>query len=116
MEEAGSSKIKNLSSAALDLVAARFKLLAEPARLCLLNALMTAESNVNELVETTRLSQANVSKHLALLAEAGFVKRRKEGLYSFYSIADPSVFQLCNLVCTSLADKLGRDLAEFGEE
>lgn len=101
---------KALSPAALTMVAARFKLLGEPARLALLNALMTSEQNVNELVENTGLSQANVSKHLSQLADAGYVTRRKDGLYTVYSIADDSVFQLCDLMCSSIAKKLGQDL------
>lgn len=101
---------KAMTPAALALVAARFKLLGEPARLALLNALMTSEQNVNELVESTGLSQANVSKHLSQLAEAGYVSRRKDGLYTIYSIADESVFKLCDLMCSSIAAKLGQDL------
>ncbi|MBZ0137610.1 MAG: metalloregulator ArsR/SmtB family transcription factor [Planctomycetes bacterium] len=103
-------KKKQMSTEALGLVAARFKLLGEPARLALLNALMQQEMNVNELVEATGLSQANVSKHLSQLADAGFVQRRKDGLYTVYSIADSSVFQLCDLMCSSIARKLGDDL------
>lgn len=101
---------KPMGAAALGLVAARFKLLGEPARLALLNALMLKELNVNELVETTGLSQANVSKHLGQLVDAGYVQRRKEGLYTVYSIADDSVFQLCDLMCGAIAKKLGQDL------
>ncbi|MCZ7607240.1 MAG: metalloregulator ArsR/SmtB family transcription factor [Planctomycetota bacterium] len=101
---------KPLSPAALGLVAARFKLLGEPARLALLNSLMSREQNVNELVESTSLSQANVSKHLSQLADAGYVNRRKDGLFTVYSISDDSVFQLCDLMCSSIAKKLGQDL------
>lgn len=101
---------KPLAPAALGLVAARFKLLGEPARLALLNSLMSREQNVNELVDSTGLSQANVSKHLAQLADAGYVNRRKDGLFTVYSIADDSVFQLCDLMCSSIARKLGQDL------
>ncbi|MCB9893165.1 MAG: winged helix-turn-helix transcriptional regulator [Planctomycetes bacterium] len=101
---------KPMSAAALGLVAARFKLLGEPARLSLLNALMVKEMNVNDLVEATGLSQANVSKHLGQLADAGYVHRRKEGLFTIYSIADDSVFQLCDLMCGAIARKLGQDL------
>jgi DNA-binding transcriptional ArsR family regulator len=92
------------------LVAARFKLLGEPARLALLNVLMESEKNVNELVAATGLSQANVSKHLGQLADAGYVKRRKHGLFTIYEIADESIFKLCDLMCGAIAAKLGRDL------
>ena len=86
----------------LALVAERFKVLAEPARLQLLQALMSGERTVGELTESTGLSQANVSKHLQLLLAHGLVARRKQGLFAYYSLADESVFQLCELVCTRL--------------
>jgi DNA-binding transcriptional ArsR family regulator len=104
------NEFKPLSTAALALVAARFKLLGEPARLALLNALMAREMNVNELVQATGLGQANVSKQLGQLADAGYIQRRKDGLFTVYSIADDSVFQLCDLMCGAIAKKLGQDL------
>jgi DNA-binding transcriptional ArsR family regulator len=54
-------------------------------------------------MEATGLGQANVSKHLQMLASLGFVGRRKEGLYAFYRLADEDVFQLCDLMCGRLA-------------
>lgn len=86
----------------LTLVAERFKVLAEPARLQLLQALMAGERTVGELTEATGLTQANVSKHLQLLLAHELVARRKEGLFAYYGLADESVFKLCELVCTRL--------------
>ena len=60
------------------------------------------ELSVSEIVEATRLGQANVSKHLQLLHAQGFVSRRKDGLYAYYSLADQSVFQLCEMMCDRL--------------
>ena len=84
------------------LVAERFKALAEPARLQILNCLRGGELTVTELVEETEFGQANVSKHLQLLHTLGFVSRRKEGLYVYYALADKSVFQLCDVMCGRL--------------
>lgn len=86
----------------LVVVAERFKALAEPARLQILNALRSGEMTVGELVEETELGQANVSKHLQLLHGLGFVSRRKDGLYVYYALADRSVFQLCDIMCGRL--------------
>lgn len=86
----------------LALVAERFKALAEPARLELLNALRRGERTVGELVEATTLGQANVSKHLQLLHGLGFVSRRKEGLFVYYALADRTVFELCDIMCGRL--------------
>ena len=91
-----------LTPEVLVLVAERFKALAEPARLQILNCLRGGEMTVTELVEETELGQANVSKHLQLLHTLGFVNRRKEGLYVYYALADKSVFQLCDVMCGRL--------------
>ena len=86
----------------LVLIAERFKALAEPARLHILNCLRGGELTVTELVEETEFGQANVSKHLQLLHTLGFVSRRKEGLFVYYALADKSVFQLCDVMCGRL--------------
>jgi ArsR family transcriptional regulator len=95
-------KVRPLSEEALALIARRFSLLAEPMRLRLLHALFEGEKSVNTLAEVTGGTQANVSRHLQTLTDGGLLSRRKEGLQVFYAIADPSIFQLCELVCGSL--------------
>ena len=89
----------------LTLIAERFKVLAEPARLEILNTIRRRELSVSEIVEGTGLGQANVSKHLQLLHAHGFVARRKEGLYAYYSLADERVFQLCEMMCDRLSSQ-----------
>jgi ArsR family transcriptional regulator len=88
------------------MVAGRFKVLAEPARLEILSCLRDGETTVGELVESTGLGQANVSKHLQLLHANGFVDRRKEGLFVYYSLADATVFQLCDMMCSRIEAEL----------
>lgn len=90
---------KPLTPDTLRLVAQRFKVLAEPARLEVLNALRGGPLNVSDLIEETGLNQANLSKHLQLLHASGFVTRRREGLFVIYQLADASVFQLCDIMC-----------------
>ena len=96
------TKHVTLSAGALELVARRFAVLAEPMRLRLIQALLGGEKNVTELVEATGGSQANVSRHLQTLTGAHILSRRKEGLQVFYKIADPTIPRLCELVCGSL--------------
>ena len=92
-----------LPKAFIERVSRRFKLLSEPVRLELLNLLqLHGEMNVQDLVEGTGQSQANVSKHLLLMARTGILHRRKEGLNVYYSIKDPTIQSLCLLVCTQL--------------
>jgi len=88
-----------------ELIAARFQLLAEPARLRILHMLTEGEKNVGEIIRQTGLEQANASKHLALLLREGIVGRRKSGLFVYYFITDPTVFRLCDVVCKGLEKK-----------
>ena len=87
----------------LDLMADKFRMLADPTRLAILRVLMQAERNVAQVVAETGRSQANVSKHLKLLAESGLLCRRKQGLQVFYRLDDPLVEKLCKLVCETIA-------------
>ncbi len=84
------------------MIAEHFKALSEPARLQILNCLRPGEMTVTELVDETGFGQANVSKHLQLLHNLGFVRRRKEGLFVFYGLADNGVFRLCDVMCGRL--------------
>jgi DNA-binding transcriptional ArsR family regulator len=95
-----------LNDEALELVAARFRVLAEPMRLKLLNALGDSEKNVTELVVATRSGQANVSKHLGILLKEGLVARRKVGLSTYYRVTDERTFELWETVCSSLGEHL----------
>lgn len=95
-----------LSDDALQLVARRFAVLAEPMRLRILNALCDGERNVTSLVEATEATQTNVSRHLQVLATNGLVARRREGVQVYYRVKDPSLFELCELVCGSLEKHL----------
>lgn len=87
-------------------VAERFKALAEPTRLTLLQCLRSGEASVSVLVEQTGLTQANVSKHLRLLLRLGFVTRRKDGLHAYYALADKDIFRLCDLMCGRMEREL----------
>lgn len=89
----------------IDAVARRFRLLGEPVRLRLLNVLAEAdEMTVGDLVDATGQRQANVSKHLGLMADEGLLARRREGVYVYYSISDPTLSALCLLVSTQLKE------------
>lgn len=90
----------------LALVAGRFRALAEPARLSILHALEGGERTVTDLVERTGLLQGNLSKHLQQLYAAGFVSRRRHGLFVYYALADERVLALCALMCDRLEDDL----------
>jgi ArsR family transcriptional regulator len=89
----------------LDKVAEKFRMLGDPTRLSILRVLIAGEKNVGTVVTETGQSQANVSKHLKMLAEAGMVGRRKEGLQVFYRVSDPLIERLCSLVCGAILEE-----------
>jgi len=95
-----------LSVEAVELVAARFRTLGEPVRIHVLQVLRSGERNVTELVAAVGSTQPNVSKHLRILQSAGLVARRQDGNNVYYSIADPTVFDLCDVVCGSIGARL----------
>lgn len=86
----------------VELIAERFRVLGEPARIALLDALREGPASVVRLQQATGSSQQNVSKHLGVLLNAGLVRREKKGNFSVYEIADPEVFDLCEQVCGGL--------------
>ena len=106
---------KEISVEALNLVAARFKVLAEALRLRILNTLQSGERSVSEITKAVGSTQPNVSKHLRILQDAGLIGRRQEGATVYYSIADDTVFQLCDLVCSSLLDRLETQAGAFAK-
>jgi DNA-binding transcriptional ArsR family regulator len=102
-----------MSGAMTELVAQRFRLLGEPMRLRILQALEGGEQPVSAIVGALESSQPNISKHLQVLLQGGLIRRRREGLNIFYSIADPMVFRLCELVCSSAAQQTRARLLEL---
>ena len=87
-------------------IAERFRVLGEPMRIRLLEAMLEGEKSVTELQELTGASQQNVSQHLGVLLRARIVGRRKEGNFSRYSIADPIVWALCEQVSSGLREEI----------
>jgi DNA-binding transcriptional ArsR family regulator len=94
-------------------VAEYFSLLSEPTRLRLLHLLRDEEKCVQELVEATQTSQANVSKHLKVMWQAGILSRRSEGTSAYYRVEDEMIFELCNQVCDRLANRLEQQARNF---
>lgn len=94
-------------------VADYFSVLGEPMRLRILNLLRDGEKCVQDLVEATETSQANVSKHLKVMLQAGILTRRSQGTLAYYSVADELIFELCNLVCDRIATRIEQQAQHF---
>ncbi len=104
--------LARLSPEALQLVAEFFKVLSEASRLQIVCTLRQGSKNVSQIIEATGLGQANVSKHLKILAQAGIVTREQQGVCVFYRIVNPFVFDLCELVCNSLSLQIQQQAAQ----
>jgi len=107
--------IEHISDRALDRIAAYFRALSDSNRLRILRAIMARERNVGELVEMLGGSQANVSKHVGVLVDAGILAREQRGTYSFLRVADPQIHDMCEAVCGSVGRSLDRDLGVRAE-
>lgn len=90
----------------VDLIAGRFRVLADPMRIKILDRLRDGGATVKELTEATGSSQQNVSKHLGVLHGAGMVTRERQGNFVRYVCADPGVYELCEQVCGGLRRQL----------
>jgi DNA-binding transcriptional ArsR family regulator len=95
-------KKTGLTDEMIEAVSARFRLLGEPLRLRLLENLDSSEVSVNDLADAVGAGQPNVSRHLNALFEGGLVGRRREGNSTYYSIADPIVFDVRDMICGSV--------------
>lgn len=93
-----------MSQALLERVAEQFRALGEPSRLRLMNLLFDGPKSVGVLVEGSGLSLANVSKHLGLLHQVGWVTRTKAGVHVLYALADARTLGLCELMCTRVRE------------
>jgi len=93
-----------LSDGELEQIALHFKLLGEPMRLKILQAVCKGPRAVNDIVSAVGATQANVSKHLSLLAAAGILTREKDGQCVYYGMKDQLTVKMCELVRAQLAD------------
>jgi len=95
-----------VNPSALTQVADYFKVLSELSRLQVLCSLKSGSKNVTEIMEETELGQANVSKHLKILAQSGIVSRTPQGVSVYYEIVEPFIFDICELVSDRLSIRL----------
>ncbi|MGA3131956.1 MAG: metalloregulator ArsR/SmtB family transcription factor [Terracidiphilus sp.] len=89
---------RDLNDADLEKVAGQFRLLGEPMRLKILQAICQKPLTVGEIVAATGATQSNISRHLSLMAAARVIKRRKDGLFVYYGLSNPLIMRLCELV------------------
>jgi ArsR family transcriptional regulator len=91
------------------------KVLADPKRLRLIDALRDAERSVGELAETLGATYPNVSQHLNVMRDAGLVVSRRDGTTVFYRLAYPQITQACDIVRDVLRAQLTDAAALAGD-
>ncbi|MEL6500646.1 MAG: metalloregulator ArsR/SmtB family transcription factor [Cyanobacteria bacterium J06607_15] len=97
----------------LTTIAEYFKVLAETSRLQIISSLQSGAMNVTELGAATGLGQANLSKHLKLLTQAGILSRKPQGVSVYYEVSDPLTFELCELVCDRIYQRMQAQAKQF---
>ncbi len=75
-----------------------FQALAHPTRIAILENLSRDELSAGALIERLGMEQANVSQHLAILRSKGLVLNRKSGNQVFYSMRDPIIVEVLELM------------------
>jgi DNA-binding transcriptional ArsR family regulator len=85
--------------------ASYFAMLAEPMRLKILHAICGHERTVTEIVSATGATQTTVSRHLNAMHRAGALARRRDRNFTWYSVADATLTELCRTVCVHVASR-----------
>jgi DNA-binding transcriptional ArsR family regulator len=101
----------NSTTSSIELQAKLFRGFADPSRLSILEALRDGEHTVSDLVQTTGLTQPNVSNHLSCLRDCGLVTVRQQGRFAYYSLSDERVAQLL-LMAEELLAEVARGVYE----
>ena len=94
-------------------VAEYFKVLAETSRLQIISCLKFGAMNVSEIGAATGLGQANLSKHLKLLTQAGILACNPQGVSVYYEVSDPLTFKLCELVSDRIYERMQKQAKQF---
>jgi DNA-binding transcriptional ArsR family regulator len=97
-------------------VARYFSLLSDPTRLKILHAICQSEQSVTAIVAATGATQTTVSRHLALLHQAGVVSRRRERSLVYYRVADPMFVDICRRVCLQIAGRIDDERMPLRDE
>ena len=79
----------------MERLAAVFRAFGDATRLALLQELKSGARSVNELQTALGTSQANISRQLKVLHEAGLLSRERRGAQVFYAISEPLVMDIC---------------------
>ncbi len=74
------------------------KVLTDPKRLTLIDALAVGERSVGELASVLGVTLANASQHLGVMRHAGIVETRREGTTVLYRLSEPEIVDACRII------------------
>jgi len=94
-----------------ELKASVLQAIAHPLRLAIVDVLRGSEKCVCEITERVGAGRSNVSRHLAVMLNAGILSSRKEGLQVFYSLRTPCVLDFLKCVARVLRERRDRTTA-----
>lgn len=95
-----------------------FQALAHPTRIAIVEALREGELSAGQLIERLDVEQANASQHLAILRTKHVVVNRKAGNQVFYSLRDPALIKVLDILRRYFYSQLSstvRMLEEVGQ-
>jgi ArsR family transcriptional regulator, virulence genes transcriptional regulator len=84
------------------------RVLTDPKRLMLLDALRAGERSVGDLALAIGVALPNASQHLAVLRTAGLIEGRRIGTTVVYRLAEPAIADACDIISAIVARRLGR--------
>ena len=82
------------------------KVFSNPIRLEILNLLRDKEMSVTELINKSKLSQANISQHLSIMKSKGIVISKRNGKNIRYKLSNPKIIKAFDIICEALKERL----------
>ena len=87
------------------------KVFSNSIRLEILHLLRYDELSVTELIKKSKLSQANISQHLAIMKARGVVVSRRDGKNMYYRLANPKIVRAFDIIRDALIEKMNKERA-----
>jgi len=85
------------------------KVFSNSTRLEILNLLRDKELSVTELIEKTKLSQANISQHLSIMKSKGIVTSSRKGKNIYYRLTNPKIIKAFDIIREVLSERLEKN-------
>ena len=85
------------------------KVFSNPTRLEILNLLRDKKMSVTELINKSKLSQANISQHLSIMKSRGIVFSKRDGKMIYYKLSNQKILKAFDIIKEVLAERLEKN-------